>query len=224
MIVAGPQPRPLWDADAVDPQQRRPGHGDLTDRAASLGVWRRRHVARFGVIGGTLVIALLVELLILNQRAGRGWSWAPVILLVVLPAVLLLVTAAVSRRIQSKGRSRELMETASPSQVRQVTKALRRHEILPDESRAVAQTIVNLNANHRGGRGRSILLIVAGVLFLANFFIQTDRSRWFYLVGAIAYVALALQVRRGNPRLLANAAAQGIHPTSSSDDATAPVR
>lgn len=116
------------------------------------------------------------------------------------------------------------METASPSQVRQVTKALRRHEILPDESRAVAQTIVNLNANHRGGRGRSILLIVAGVLFLANFFIQTDRSRWFYLVGAIAYVALALQVRRGNPRLLANAAAQGIHPTSSSDDATAPVR
>ena len=170
---------------------------------------------RFASIGGGLLVALLVEMLILNHLAGRAWWWPPGLALALGPVVLLLVVAVVAWRVQRNGRLRPLMETTSPAEARRVAKALRRGEPLPAGTQAIAQMLVDLGSSRPAKRRAFWTFIAAGVVFLANFFIQQDWWRWFYLVGAVGYVFGALWARGGNSKLVANAALQGIHPSTS---------
>ena len=184
------------------------------DVAPTVHLWRRLFLIRFGVIGGVLLVALIIEMLILNHGAGRSWWWPPGLALAAGPVVLLAIVGAVAWRVQRNGRHRHLMETTSPADARRVSRALRRDEPLPPGSTPVAQLLVDLNSDTRAQRRLRWVFPVTAVAFLVNFFLQQDWWRWFYLVGAVGYGAGALLMRRQNPRLLANAARQGIHPSA----------
>ncbi|SDU83721.1 hypothetical protein SAMN04488544_0729 [Microlunatus sagamiharensis] len=177
-------------------------------------MWRRRYVIRFAGVGGVLLVALVIEMLVLNHLAGRSWWWPPGLALALGPVVLLLVVALVAWKRQRNGRLRPLMEQTDPAEARRVSKALRRGTPLPAGTGSIAQILVDLTASRPARQRVFWTFVVAAVLFLANFFVQEGRWRWFYVIGAAGYALGAVWARRGNPRLLANAALQGIRPSA----------
>lgn len=191
--------------------------GGLSSSGASsnLRLWRRRYVTVFSLLGGVLVLAMLVEMLILNHLDGRGWSLLGVAL-VVAPAVLLVVVAVVSWKVRLRGSFRTLCEVGSPAEVRAVSRALLRNEPVPAGGAAIAQVVVdrNVRATAKGRRRYMLPYGVLAAVFVGEFFIQHSWWRWLYLVGAAGYLAGAVLSQRGSTRLTTNAASQGIHPTA----------